>query len=42
MLGDSAAMIGQPIFNYPPERKAPDGEGCATCGIVLEADAIGN
>jgi hypothetical protein len=35
-------MTGKPIFDYPPERKAPDGEGCETCGIVLEADAIGN
>lgn len=35
-------MIGRPIFDYPPERRAPEGEGCATCGIVLEADAIGN
>lgn len=35
-------MIGQPIFGYPPERSAPEGEGCETCGIVLEADAIGN
>lgn len=35
-------MIGKPIFDYPPERKAPEGEGCVTCGIVLEADAIGN
>ena len=33
-------MIGKPIFDYPPERKAPDGEGCIVCGIVLEADAI--
>jgi hypothetical protein len=35
-------MIGQPIFDYPAERRAPEGEGCETCGIVLEADAIGN
>lgn len=35
-------MIGRPIFNYPPERRAPEGEGCVICGIVLEADAIGS
>lgn len=35
-------MIGRPIFDYPPERHAPEGEGCTTCGIVLEADAIDN
>lgn len=34
-------MTGRPIFDYPPERRAPEGEGCTTCGIVLEADAIG-
>ena len=35
-------MTGRPIFDYPPEWRAPEGEGCSTCGIVLEADAIGN
>lgn len=35
-------MRGRPIFDYPPERRAPEGEGCVTCGIVLEADAIGD
>jgi hypothetical protein len=35
-------MTGKPIFDYPPERRAPEGEGCVTCGIMLEADAIGN
>jgi hypothetical protein len=35
-------MTGKPIFDYPPERRAPEGEGCATCGIVLEGDAIDN
>jgi hypothetical protein len=35
-------VIGKPIFDYPPERRAPQSEGCTTCGIVLEADAIGN
>lgn len=34
------ATTGRPIFNYPAERKAPEGEGCETCGIVLKADAI--
>lgn len=33
-------MSGRPIFNYPPERKAPEGEGCRTCGIVREADQL--
>ena len=33
-------MTGKPIFDYPADRRAPDGEGCATCEIVLEADAI--
>ena len=33
-------MTGKPIFDYPPEHRAPEGEGCATCGIVLEADRI--
>lgn len=35
-------MIGRPIFDYPPEFRAPQGEGCLTCGIQLEADAIGS
>ena len=35
-------MIGRPIFDYPPDRRAPEGEGCVACGIVLEADAIGD
>ena len=34
--------MGRPIFDYPPERRVPEGEGCVTCGIVLEADAVGN
>lgn len=33
---------GRPIFDYPTDRRAPEGEGCLTCGIVLEADAIGS
>jgi hypothetical protein len=37
---EEQAMIGRPIFDYPAERKAPEGEGCVTCGIVLEADRI--
>ena len=35
-------MTGRPILDYPLDRRAPEGAGCATCGIVLEADAIGN
>jgi hypothetical protein len=34
-------MIGRPVVNYPAEFRAPEGEGCETCGIVLGADAIG-
>lgn len=33
-------MIGRPIFDYPPEYRAPEGEGCKTCGTILEADAV--
>jgi hypothetical protein len=33
-------MMGRPIFDYPPEFRAPEGEGCRTCGIVLENDQI--
>ena len=36
------SMTGRPIFDYPPDRRAPEGEGCLTCGIILEADAIGS
>jgi len=36
------SLTGRPIFDYPPERKAPEGAGCLTCSIILEADAIGS
>jgi len=24
------SLRGKPIFDYPPERRAPEGEGCVT------------
>ena len=33
-------LEGKPIFHVPPELKAPKGEGCQTCGIILENDCI--
>lgn len=38
--GAAVSTTGKPIFDYPPEFRAPEGEGCTTCGIELLEDAI--